>query len=195
MEIAKKDINRKNKDEGVYSKCLLNRKIYLPFQNVGQNLKQLLETKIKNEIEGKCSVEGYIKPESTIILTYSSGLCQANKIAFDVVFESLVCCPVEGQIIKCVVKNLTQAGIRAEINENPSPVVIYLSRDHHYKNIYFTTVKEEQEIKIRVIGQRFELNDDQVSIIGELVNESKEDKYKKVMKKPNTKKLVITQKI
>lgn len=188
MEAVKKTTIRKNKEEGVYSNNLLTRKVHVPFQNVGQNLKQLLENKMKKDIEGKCSVEGFIKPDSTKITSYSSGLVEANNIVFEVVFECLVCCPVEGQKIKCVVKNLTQAGIRAEINDSPSPVVIYLSRDHHYNNAYFSTVKENEEITIRVIGQRFELNDDQVSVIGEIV-EPKADKYKKdIKKKP---KLVI----
>lgn len=188
MEPVKKTTVRKNKEEGVYSNNLLTRKVHVPFQNVGQNLKQLLENKMKKDIEGKCSVEGFIKPDSTKITSYSSGLVEANNIVFDVVFECLVCCPVEGQKIKCVVKNLTQAGIRAEINDSPSPVVIYLSRDHHYNNTYFSTVKENEEITIRVIGQRFELNDDQVSVIGEIV-EPKAEKYKKdIKKKP---KLVI----
>ena len=182
MEATKKDTVRKNKEVGVYTNNLLTRKVHVPFQNVGQNLKQSLENKMKKEIEGKCSVEGFIKPNSIKITSYSSGLVEANNIVFEVVFECLVCCPVEGQKIKCVVKNLTQAGIRAEINESPSPVVIYLSRDHHYNNSYFSTVKENEEITIRVIGQRFELNDDQVSVIGEIV-EPKADKYKKDMKK------------
>ena len=185
MKPTNKDAVRKNKDTGVYTTNLLTRKIHVPFQNVGQNIKQLLEKKIIKDIEGKCSVEGYIKPDSTKIMSYSSGLCEGNKIAFEVVFESLVCCPVEGQKIKCIVKHLTQAGIRAELNETPSPVVIYLSRDHHYDNIYFSTVKENEEITIRVIGQRFELNDEQVSIIGEIV-QHKQDKYKKpFIKKSN----------
>jgi len=40
---------------------LLTRKVHVPFQNVGQNLKQLLENKMKKDIEGKCSVEGFYK--------------------------------------------------------------------------------------------------------------------------------------
>jgi DNA-directed RNA polymerase subunit E'/Rpb7 len=190
MVIGKKDNSRKNKDEGIFNVNLLTRRIHVPFQNVGQNLKQLLEKKIKNDIEGKCSVEGYIKPDSTKILSYSSGLCEANKVAFEVVFESLVCCPVEGQLIKCIVKNLTQAGIRAEIGESASPVVIYLSRDHHYNNSNFTNIKENEDITIRVIGQRFELNDEQVSIIGELVD-TKQDKHNTY---PNNKKQITVKK-
>ena len=68
--------------------------------------------------------------------------------------------------IKCKVKNKTQAGIRAMIDEENSPVVIYVTRDHHYNNKYFNTVKENDEITVRVIGQRYELNDQQVSVIG-----------------------------
>ena len=188
MEAVKKTIVRKNKEEGVYSNNLLTRKVHVPFQNVGQNLKQLLENKMKKDIEGKCSVEGFIKPDSTKITSYSSGLVEANNIVFDVVFECLVCCPVEGQKIKCVIKNITQAGIRAVINSEISPIVVYLSRDHHYNNEYFIKLSEDEEITIRVIGQRYELNDSQVSVIGEFVK-PKLDKYiKKGGKKP---KLVI----
>ncbi len=190
MEPTKKDTIRKNKEVGVYSNNLLTRKVHVPFQFVGENLKQLLENQIKKDIEGKCSVEGFIKPDSTKIISYSSGLVQANLIIFEVVFECLVCCPVEGQKIKCIVKNLTQAGIRAEINENPSPIIVYLSRDHHYNNAYFSTVKENDEITIRVIGQRFELNDEQVSVIGEII-EPKADKYKKETTKKKPKLVII----
>ena len=80
--------------------------------------------------------------------------------------------------IKCIIKNKTQAGIRAVINEDVSPVVIYITRDHHYNNKYFSSVEEGDDITVKVIGQRYELNDEQVSVIGEIV-EPKSDKYKK----------------
>ena len=56
--------------------------------------------------------------------------------------------------------------------------IVYISRDHHYNNKYFSTVKENDEITIKVIGQRYELNDPQVSVIGEIV-EPKNDTQKK----------------
>ena len=34
---------------------------------------------------------------------------------------------------------------------------------------YFSTITEDQDIKVRVIGQRFELNDKAIFIIAELV--------------------------
>lgn len=189
---VKKDV-RKNKDVGVYMTNLITRKIHVPFNKIGKNIANNIEVIIKREIEGKCAIEGYIKPNSVKIITYSSGILVEEQVLFEVVFECMVCCPVEGMLIKCIVKNVTQAGIRAVINEEASPVVIYVSRDHHYNNKYFNTVKENDEITIRVIGQRYELNDEHVSVMGEIV-EPKTDKYKSniLSKKP---KLVIEEKI
>ena len=71
--VVKKDM-RKKKEIGVYMVNLLTRKIHLNFNNVGKNLKESLEKKIRKEIEGKCSIEGFIKPNSTKIVSYSSGI-------------------------------------------------------------------------------------------------------------------------
>ncbi len=166
-------------DIGVYNKSLLSRKIYIPFKKVNKNIKELLEKNIKKEIEGKCTIEGFVKPNSTKVLRYSSGLLFEDQINFDVVFECLICCPVEGMNIKCIVKNKTQAGIRALIDDSISPIVIYVTKDHHYDNNYYNTLNEEDAITITVIGQRYELNDNQVSVIGKIVEPNNNDKYKK----------------
>jgi hypothetical protein len=82
---------------------------------------------------------------------------------------------VEGMNIKCIAKHINKAGIRAEINETPSPVVIFIARDHNYSSPLFANVKENDEIKVRVIGQRFELNDKYISIIAEIVEGQSEN--------------------
>ena len=192
MSNVKKDF-RKKKDIGVYTNSLLSRKIQVTFNKIGKNIKEILEKSLKRDIEGKCTIEGYVKINSTKLLTYSSGVLCEDKVEFDVVFECLVCCPVEGMLIKCKVKNKTQAGIRAMIDEENSPVVVYVTRDHHYNNKYFNSVNENDEITVRVIGQRYELNDQHVSVIGEIV-EPKTDKINmdKLKKKPR---LVIQENI
>ena len=162
---------------GIYSTALITRSIPVNIINVGNNIKQTLEKVIALQIEGKCVVDGFVKPNSTKILTYSSGLVNGPDIIFEVTFECLVCSPVEGMHIKCVAKNITKAGIRAETNETPSPVVIFIARDHHYAQSYFASIKENDEIKVAVIGQRFELNDKYISIIAKLI-EPKEDRYR-----------------
>jgi sugar/nucleoside kinase (ribokinase family) len=71
--------------------------------------------------------------------------------------------------ISCAVKNITNAGILAHTDEGEySPLNIFIARDHHYNVAYFSELKEGDIIMVRVIGQRFELNDPFVSVIGEL---------------------------
>ena len=145
--------------------------------NVGDNIKQTLEKVIANEIEGKCIVEGFIKPGSTRIVSYSSGELHSSDAIFEAIIECLVCCPVEGMNIKCVAKSITEsAGIKAEVDEEPSPVIIFIARDHNYTNNKFAKVKVGDKIVARVIGQRYELNDKYISIIAEL-REDKAEKY------------------
>ena len=72
-------------------------------------------------------------------------------------------------VIQCVTRNVTKAGIRAESVISPSPVVVFVTRDHNYDSEYFSTISEGDNINIKVIGQRFELYDNHISIVAQLV--------------------------
>jgi DNA-directed RNA polymerase subunit E'/Rpb7 len=171
METLKK--KREPRFQSIYSKCLLTRKIILPITAIGKNLSETIKENVQSKFEGKCAVEGYIRTDSSQIITYSSGIIErGNNISFDVVFECEVCFPVEGMLITCIAKNITKAGIRAESDtEVPSPVVVFIAKDHHYNMAYFSEIKEGDKINVKVIGQRFELNDKYISIIGRLNKE------------------------
>ena len=160
---------------GIYMQNVITRKIQLNIGEVGSNIKYNIEKKLQANLEGRCTVEGFIKPDSISLHTYSSGLISGSNVVFDVVFGCLICRPVQGmKIPRCVVKNNTKAGIRAETKEKISPVVVFISRDHHHRDQYFNDLKEGDEISIKVIGQRFELNDKFVSVIGELMKPRKQ---------------------
>jgi DNA-directed RNA polymerase subunit E'/Rpb7 len=169
---------KKRRVTGIYGPMLITRKIVLSIVNVGSNIKQTLEKVIAKQVEGRCVVEGFVKPLSSKILTYSSGVLKGSDIEFEIVFECLVCSPVEGMHIECVAKNITKAGIRAETAEDPSPVVIFVARDHHLSSAYFANVQEGDSINVRVIGQRYELNDKYIAVIAELL-EPREAKIKR----------------
>jgi DNA-directed RNA polymerase subunit E'/Rpb7 len=175
---ANTNLKHKKKEiilSSIYSRSIITRNIALQITVIGQNLKQVIEEYISFHYEGKCVVEGYIKPNSTKIITYSSGtIKRGNFVSFDVVFECELCFPVEGTIIPCIAKTNTKAGITAEsADEKPSPVIVFVARDHHYSSSYFNEIKEGDRINIKVIGQRFELNDKYISIIGELIKQHK----------------------
>ena len=159
----------------IYSRSLITSSITLSITSIGKNIQETIEKTIADKFEGKCVVEGFIQPKSSKVITYSSGIVKGIYIMFEVVFECQVCCPVEGMLVQCVAKNITKAGIRAESSdETPSPVVVFVTRDHHYMMSYFATIQEGDKFVARVIGQRFELNDKYVSIIAELVDPNKE---------------------
>lgn len=182
---------RRDKLQSIYSRCLLTRKIVLPINVIGKNLDDVIENYIQNNFEGKCVVEGYVKPNSSKIIRYSSGVIErGNKVIFEVIFECDICLPVEGMLMTCVVKNVVKAGVRAEVaNEVPTPVIIFIAKDHHYNMQQFNDIQVGDIISVRVIGQRFELNDKYVSVIGELVKEKPE--YNQKPKQPAKPRLVI----
>ena len=158
----------KLKTRNIWTKNILNRRIQLPFKNIGSNVRENILNKLEENLYNKCSKEGYIKNKSINILTYSSGLVEADNVIFDVSFECLICHPVEGQNIKCRVKNITRAGIRASFKEKENPITIFIARDHHYNNESFSKIKENDDITIIVIGIRYELYDETICVLGEL---------------------------
>jgi DNA-directed RNA polymerase subunit E'/Rpb7 len=177
MEIQNQTIQiRQNKQykpkepKNVYSRSLITESVLLPMTAVGKTLKQTLEQTIISMVEGKCIVEGYVKPGSVKIITYSSGVIKGDKVLFEMVYECEVCFPVSGMLLNCVAKNITKAGIRAESSDGePSPFVLFVARDHYFANDYFNSIKENDRFIARVIAQRFELNDKYISIIAEIV--------------------------
>ena len=156
----------------IYIRSLLTQKIVLDYIDVNLELFNKLEHKIKKLNEGKCVKEGYVKNNSVKLLTYSSGELFGNKLLFECVFECLITNPVESMIINCITKSITKVGVKAEliVDDNISPYIIFIARDHHYNNETFSQIKENDILQVRIIGQRYELNDKFISVIAELIS-------------------------
>ena len=164
---------------GVYIRSMLTTKLAIPITAIGKNIKQNLEKVISERCEGKCIPEGFVKPQSIEILTYSSGNVMGQNVEFCVTYECLICNPVEGMIIDCMTKTITKAGIHAEVVDEKGniPITIFVARDHHYKNAYFNDIKENEKIQVRVVGIRYELNDTYISIISKLIDPKAQHGY------------------
>ena len=169
--MAEKKPQTEQKFYGVYIKSLLNAKVVLSISEIGQNIKQNLEKKIASKVEGKCGIEGFIQPKSVNVKTYSNGIINMGFVEFQVVFECMVCSPVEGMLIECVAKTITKAGIHAEVigKDGIVPITAHIARDHNYNDIRFNNVKEKDTIMVKVIGVRYELNDLCIDVIGKVV--------------------------
>ena len=170
------DQTQKRNEYSVYARNMISMKIHLNMREIGDSTKLNLERKIVQRTEGKCIPEGYVRPDSVKIVTYSSGVIKMNLVEFQVVFECLICNPVEGQVVECTTKTITKAGIHAEVMTDRKfiPMKVFVARDHNYANHMFGDVKEDQTISVRIIGKRFELNDPYIVAIASLVDSGRE---------------------
>jgi DNA-directed RNA polymerase subunit E'/Rpb7 len=163
-----------NKKRDIFIPIIGETNITLPLKSVGKNLKEKISKNLAIKLEGKCTGDGFVKSDSLKITTYSNGLLVEGNIKYKVIYEAYVCNPVEGHVVECTVNNVTKAGIRATVSDgDDTPLVIFIARDHHYNDSYFLSVREGDNINVRVIGTRYELNDTYIAIIGELVKQKK----------------------
>ena len=157
---------------GVYIRSILQMKIALSIVEIGRNVTQNLENMIRMKTEGKCIAEGFIRPNSVRVLTYSSGLIKDDHVEFCTTYECMVCYPVKDMMVSCTVSEVTKAGIHAYVKDVDSdnvPITVFVARDHHSTSKYFNSIKENALIEARIIGVRFELNDPSITTIAAIV--------------------------
>lgn len=155
-------------DPKLFVNSLLHCKISVSFMKIGNNMDAYFKRYAETMIEGKCHKEGYVQPNSTTIINYSSGLLKSDMVIYDVIYSVNVCFPYENMELMCKIKNITKIGIRGIISEHNNPIVLFISREHNSTKD-FDDYEEGQNIKVRVIGHRFELNDEFISVIGEII--------------------------
>jgi DNA-directed RNA polymerase subunit E'/Rpb7 len=155
-------------DKNIYMSSIINEKITVPFNKLAKSMTRYFEGYAEKRIEGKCRNEGYVKKHSSSVLSYSTGLLNSDKVIYDVIYSVDVCYPYENMEIECKIKNITKIGIRATISELNNPIILFVSREHN-PDKDFESYSENQIIKVKVLGNRFELNDEYISVIGELI--------------------------
>ena len=152
----------------LFIKSIIHERISIPFSKISKNMTRFFENYAEKKIEGKCRNEGFIRLHSSNVVSYSTGVLMSDKVVYNVVYSVDVCYPYEGMEIDCKIKNITKIGIRAVISEHENPIILFISREHNPdKN--FDDYKENEMIKVKVLGHRFELNDEYISVIGELM--------------------------
>jgi len=165
-------ISDQRKVSGVYTQSVLSMKVPLLITEVGKQVKQNLERMISKKTEGRCMAEGFIRPGSVRVLSYSSGTINNEYVEFQTIYECMICYPVEGMHLDCRTKTITKAGIHAEVVDESGmiPITVFIARDHHFTDKMFASIRENSTIKVSVIGVRFELNDPYICVIAKLMD-------------------------
>lgn len=164
-------------DPELFVKQRIRRTLSIPFYKINKsmNITQLLRSQLAQHVEGRCSVEGYISPNSISICSHSCGTLAAANINFDITADCHICFPDEHKVIKCIAKTITQAGIRAGArylqHGNVSPIEVFLSRDMNSQmRELFSRIEENDILTVEIIGRRFVLHDTHVTIIAMLLD-------------------------
>lgn len=160
-----------NKD--IFTKNILSTTIQLGPSEYNSAIDETILSKLKDKVEGKCDSCGYINPGSCEIIKRSIGELQQGQFNGSCVFRVLysvdICNPVEGQIVKCIVKNINKMGLFCELaGFDDSPLTLILAKQHHLKSERFEKMKINNIIDVEIIGIKFDYNDTQISCIGRL---------------------------
>ena len=155
-----------NMDE-LYLKSVLTTKIHVSINLIGKNLHEILKEKLTSQISNNCISEGYVSPQNINLISISAGTIESDNVVYVVVYECMICHPVEGMQFIANIKTITVAGIHAYIiDENGNiPITAFVSRDHNNINENFHSVKEDDLIIIKLIGIRYEIRDPTISVI------------------------------
>tara|TARA_B100001123_G_C14613459_1_gene750773 strand:- start:2 stop:511 length:510 start_codon:yes stop_codon:yes gene_type:complete len=130
---------------------------------------------LKDEMEGKCVKDGFVREKSIKILKRSMGHAQASafngSIIFNVEYSMDICNPLQGTMLEVQAVNINKMGVLAGVPyEQNSPLNVMLAKQHHIDNKEFEKINLDDIFKVRVIGSRFEYGDTQISIIAVLDN-------------------------
>ena len=164
----------------LFIKTTLNKSIAIEPKYINNKLNDHIIQKLKERYEGKCSKNGYIKPNSIKIIKRSAGTILTNQFngqaLYNIIFTVDICNPLEGVIIEVEITNINKMGILANIPHlDDSPLNILLARQHHIDNESFSNLNIGDIVNIKILGKRFEYGESQISIIAVLSSDEEPD--------------------
>jgi DNA-directed RNA polymerase subunit E'/Rpb7 len=142
----------------------------------------IIKDKLQSKLEGICTRYGYIKPNSIEIIRRSSGKFIKQHfngyIHFDLLCVAEVCNPAKGFIVEAQVKNKNTLGLLAEgymvVNSEKIPIldiIVPKKAAGILSEINIDEVEIGDVVNVMIMGKRFQMNDNKISIIGRVVRE------------------------
>ena len=142
--------------------------------NVTTNITELLdihlENKIKKKIGGKCMNVGYIDKNSVKVISRSIGKMNTShfngEIYYQIQLECKVCKPIPNQIIEATIVGKNKIGILCVAG----PLQIIIPSSHHNDASFYNKLNKDDNILVKIINYKFQLNDDHIKVVGEYID-------------------------
>jgi len=168
-----------NFNENIFINTIIKHKVTVSPKYLNNSIDEYLLNYLKNELEGKCNCDGYIKKDSLSIIKRTLGEISGNRFTGDISYNLLVnvqiCNPVQGSEIDCHIQYINKLGI---LGHN-GPMMIIVSKQFHNDSNIFQKFKEGDVIKVEIIAKKFLFNDKEIQIIGKLVGHNSKKSIEK----------------
>jgi DNA-directed RNA polymerase subunit E'/Rpb7 len=156
----------------IYETKVLSEIIQLPpkFTN-SFDISDVILRFLRQKVEGKCISEGFIKPDSTEIVSRGLG-CLENQnftsaVTYFVKYKAEICNPKEGQVFECVVENNDETNCECFVGDAAtSPVEVYLFREHYIGNTEYASLQRGDKILVRVLETQNDFGNEKILVSG-----------------------------
>jgi len=133
------------------------------------DFQELLLSKLRERMEGKCNANGYVRPGSIEILDRTIGECENGRFTGNLLYDCKIKCdvlfPTADSIVDAFVIKVTKMGAWTVYQE---AMRILLPRDLHIGSKEFDEIKEGETVKVNIQRSRFQTNDPYIMAVGKL---------------------------
>ena len=143
------------------------------FRDAAADMDGYLLKKIREQLEGRCCVHGYVYPGNTQILSRSMGQAEHGRFTADFIFycKIRIYCfkPSANQRVDARIFKMNKFGAYALIVENGNTVEamrIPIPRDLHLGNAEFDSLQVGDTIRVCILCSRFQVNDAFIQGVG-----------------------------
>jgi DNA-directed RNA polymerase subunit E'/Rpb7 len=145
------------------------------FREAADDIDGFLLAKMKKNVEGVCSRDGYVREGSMQILARSMGQAEHGRFTGDFMFFCKIkmdCLSLhEGQIVSGQILKANKMGAYALLTEGDQTLEaarILLAREFHHGQENFDSLKEGDAVRIKILRSIFQKNDAFIQAAGVL---------------------------
>ena len=127
------------------------------------SIDKILEDKLRRNLQGRCSRNGYVLPDGIHILSRSMGTIERGRFTGNLLFhvqaEGKVLNPPDGTILEGEVIRKNKMGLYVEYAK---AIRIIIPRDINIGNEEFESVEVGEMVQVEIKKSRFQVNDEYI---------------------------------
>lgn len=132
-----------------------------------ESIDNILENKLKQRLEGKCSKHGFVIPDTVQILSRSMGALERGRFTGDILFhvqaEGTVINPPDGHILQGDIIRKNKMGLYVNYKD---AIRVIIPRDVNIGNDEFESVEIGEVVRVEIKKSRFQVNDEYILSVG-----------------------------